>query len=178
MRLDIWSRRGLSESYLGILIRYFDQNSLSVKQSLIALSKMEGSHTAENIEENLKSVLLDWDINQNDIAYFVTDSGSNIVKTLKECVIVFVPSIHEEEHEDDSEDEVFIEEGDSNMEAEEEEEAVEVDLNEFDKLEKEHYRIFGYAKRIPCVAHKLTCIVRKCIDGSSMLKLIISQRSN
>lgn len=174
--MDIWSRRGLSESYLGILVRYFDHASVSTKQALISLAKMEGSHSGENIKRTMDSVLIDWGIKEEDILYFVTDSGSNIVKALKECVIEFIPLIQEEEKGEDDNDEILIEEGDPNMEAEEEESenVVEIDLEDFEESEKEHFEIFGYEKRIPCIAHKLMCVVRKIIDGSKTLKPIIT----
>lgn len=185
--LDIWTKKGLSESYLAVLIKYFKPETREKKTALIALQKMEGSHTAENIMMILQSTLNDWNISEEQISFYVTDSGSNIVKALKECVVEFVPIIQQDDNDDETEElapfasEANLDEFGLESESPDDpdefgknmDEETCADLDEFDKLEQDHNEIFGYAKRIPCIAHQLTCVVRKCIDQSKLLQPVI-----
>ena len=126
--LDIWSRKGLSESYLGVLIRYFDHKSSTVKMALIGLRKMIGSHTAVNVYTTLHSVLNDWNIPEEKVGYNVTDNGSNVVKALEECIIEYVPMSESELTEDVDDTELF-EERDPNLDASFMKEEVDSDLS-------------------------------------------------
>lgn len=182
--LDIWTKKGLSESYLGVLIKYFHPQKQKIRMVLIALKKIEGSHTAEKIFENLKIVLDEWNIEEDRISFYITDSGSNIVKALKECIVEFAPILQQDDEEKDVEMTDFG--PDLNLDEEEadddDDEAIfyaqmnteaSNDLDEFDHLEEDQSNTFGYAKRLPCIAHQLTCVVRKCIDKSASLQPII-----
>jgi len=171
--IDIWTRKGLSESYLGVLITYFDYSSGSTKKALIGLRKMIGSHTAENIRDTLREVLSEWNIPDENISFYVTDSGANIIKALKECVVEYVPLVNAEDQEEVESEMALFEAGDPNLDASFIEDEITRDLDEYDNLEEEHNTTFGYAKRVSCIMHQIARVIRKCVDGSVVLRPII-----
>lgn len=147
--LDIWTKKGLSESYLGVLIKYFEPMMAKRRMALIAVQKLDGRHTAQNIFDVLRRVLVNWNITENMVSYYITDNGSNIVKALKECVTEFVPlvikpnqtgaafdaAIENERNETEIQDMAIFEEGDINLDASFVENDLDKEISEFDQLE-------------------------------------------
>ncbi len=80
---DIWSRKSLTESYLGILVQFYDGKSETIQRAFLALKLLKGSHTSENIFSSLNEVLVKWGIPEEKVAFFVTDGGSNMVKAFR-----------------------------------------------------------------------------------------------
>lgn len=171
--LDIWSKKGLSESYMGVLAKYLKPHSSEIGLALLSLRKLEGSHTADNIHNQLQSILLDWGINDDKIMYYVTDNGSNIVSALKECIIEYAPLAQQEEMTEEDEMEFGIFEGDTNLDASVMEDEASDDLLEFDRLEEDHNSVFSSSKRLGCIAHQIACVMRKCVDKSSFIRPIV-----
>lgn len=171
--LDIWSKNGLSESYLGVLAQYFDHKSLSIKKVLLGLKIMQGSHTAENIYNVLQVVLKEWEILEENILYYVTDNGANVVKALKTCIYKFIPLINNEICEGEETDLENTSDIEANLDVSFGDEDVNNDVNQFENAERDHNAYFDYSKRVSCIAHQVTCVIRKCVDGSSKLSPII-----
>lgn len=89
--VDVWSKKGLSESYLGVLVKYIQPGTSDVRLVFLALKKLHGSRTAQKIYDALNDVLSDWNISEDKVMYYITDNGSNMVKALKECIIQYGP---------------------------------------------------------------------------------------
>ena len=81
---DIWSKKGMTESYLGVTA-YFFTNHQRCKATL-AVRHFEIPHTGDRIHNIAKVVLNDWDISCNQVGKIVTDNGSNMLKAFKETV--------------------------------------------------------------------------------------------
>jgi hypothetical protein len=72
--VDIWSKKGLSESYLGIT-GYFYDNCEQVKRVLtLGLKLFPHPHNAENIRSKLQSFILEYNIDYNKILRVITDN--------------------------------------------------------------------------------------------------------
>lgn len=166
--LDIWSRLALTQSYLGIKLQFFDLKAGEIQRALLALEKLEGAHTADNIFATFGRVLEKWKIPFSKINYFVTDNGSNIVKALRDCVDDYQIDDPDFTDFDDNESELYLA-GDPNVEKSFVEE-----LANFDECEVAHNTVFSLQKRISCMAHRLVCVLRRCVDNCTLLRPIIS----
>ena len=67
LSIDIWSKKGLSSSYLGVLATYFDRSEDSKKIIVLALRQIEGSHTGENINNLLIKIINEFEISIDKI---------------------------------------------------------------------------------------------------------------
>ena len=140
---DIWSKKGLTSSYLGVTGHFFswkDQRSHCVT---LAVRRLESTHTAVNIRSAVEVVLLEWDIPHSKVSAIFTDNGSNIVAAFRARTAVV--SDDEADDDDDSGDE--------------EEEADEDDETDFDVRERDHEITFSAFRRVSCFAHTLQLVV-------------------
>ena len=80
---DVWSRPGLSASYLGIAVHFFDRNTFQVRRIFIGLPELHDSHTGKLIKDKTDICLSDWHINATKVRAYVTDSGSNMKSVLR-----------------------------------------------------------------------------------------------
>lgn len=71
----IWTKRGMTTSFLGITAHFVAQN---VQHS--AVKRMPNTHTAENILAVLQEVLSELKIDSKNL---VTDNGSNMIRTFR-----------------------------------------------------------------------------------------------
>lgn len=71
---DIWSKKGMTESYLGVTAHFF-ANHKRYKATL-AVRHFESPHTGDRILNIVKVVLNDWDILCSQVGKIVTDNGS------------------------------------------------------------------------------------------------------
>lgn len=131
-------------------------DSAEISTTLLALKKMNGSHTAQNVYETLENELSSWLISDEKVIYYVTDNGSNMVKALKECVTEYAPLIQATEiNEEDIATIQLYEESDPNLDTSFIENEVDCDLAEFERYEEDCNEIFETSKRLPCVAHQV-----------------------
>ncbi len=81
--LDIWSKKFLSASFLGILACYYNREAGISEHTLLTLSKADHPHTGSMIADCLKAALEYWNISADKIIVIITDNGSNMIKALK-----------------------------------------------------------------------------------------------
>lgn len=94
---DIWTKRGMTSSYLGITAHFFSKFDHRKHIVALAVRKLCHPHTAENIRQILEEVLEEWEI---PITKLMTDYGSNMVKAFKEQVLTNLMSDDESESEE------------------------------------------------------------------------------
>lgn len=68
-------------SYIGITASWYDED-LQRNTSLLAIRRLEGSHTFEMLAKYMDNVYTEFEISDK-IAYTTTDNGSNFVKSFK-----------------------------------------------------------------------------------------------
>ncbi len=59
---DIWTRKGMTQSFLGITAHFFTKSDHRRRVATLAVKLLPSPHTAEFIEEAVTSVLCEWDI--------------------------------------------------------------------------------------------------------------------
>ena len=135
---DIWSKKGLSSSYLGITAHFFSRNDCRRHTATLAVRRLTSSHTATNIRQVIDDILTEWDIDSAKVCAILTDNGSNMVAAFKARF---------EEVDDD------IEELTEPCTAD--------DVEDFLDREMDHDVEFCSFKRISCFSHTLQLVVSK-----------------
>lgn len=151
---DIWSRPGLTQSFLGISAHFYSKITHQRHSALLALAHFPSPHSGERIKSVIDNVLLDWAIPENTVLRFVTDNGSNMVKAIRNAVFMYNVAMDGDSDSDD-----FT--ADPNLEEEEtpEENAVSGTL---DKLfQKKHMR---------CFVHSLMRVLARTVDKNQDFK--------
>lgn len=156
---DIWSKRGLTASFLGITAHFFSRKDHKRHCLTLAVRRMPSPHTADNVRDLVHKVLSEWNIPLNKIMVVVTDNGSNMVAAFKKFVAT---------HGD--------EEDDGEMDEEEDSEVEEDAIDDFDDREIEHDAAFVSMRRIGCFAHSFQLVTRKFDDFAGFQKLLKQAR--
>ena len=81
--LDIWTKKGLTASFLAICACYFCTEENKAKHILMRLDQIAHPHTAECIKTCIERCTEDWGIPQKKILPVITDNGSNMVAAFK-----------------------------------------------------------------------------------------------
>jgi hypothetical protein len=81
--LDIWSKKSLASSFLGISANYFDPEAQTVKHRFLNLYNVQHPHTGQRIADYLYQCVEAWGIPAEKILLVVTDNGSNMIKAIK-----------------------------------------------------------------------------------------------
>lgn len=136
---DLWSKKGLTSSYLGITGHFFSWKDRWNHCVMLAVCRLPPSHTV-NVRATMEEVLSEWEIPHTKVSAILTDNGSNIV-----AAVWFELVCDSEDDESDSGEE-------------EEEEDVELD---FEAKERDHEVTFSSFKRVSCFAHTLQLVVHK-----------------
>ena len=82
MTTDIWSSRA-NDSYIGYTFHYYftdDGCEFTLKSHLLEIHSFPDSHTGKNIMTELQEVFSRWNLLPSNLASFVTDNASNIVR--------------------------------------------------------------------------------------------------
>ena len=80
---DIWSKKGLSESYISVTAHCISSIDNEKKVICLGLKLFPYPHTAERVKDSIKRILNFYEIHNKDIVCAVTDNGSNMVKAFK-----------------------------------------------------------------------------------------------
>ena len=77
LSFDLWSAPFSKQGYCAVVAHWLDEDDgeLSVRNSLIALPRMKGSHTGENIADELIAVIEDYDL-ASRVGFFIADNVS------------------------------------------------------------------------------------------------------
>lgn len=151
---DIWSKRGLTASFLGITAHFFSRKDHKRHCLTLAVRRMPSPHTADHVRDLVHKVLMEWNIPLNKIMVVVTDNGSNMVAAFKKFVAT----------DDDEGDDSEMEEDDANSES--------AAIDDFDDKEIEHDAAFVSMRRIGCFAHSFQLVTRKFDDFAGFQKLL------
>ena len=148
---DIWTKRGMSSSYLGVSAHFFSRKDHKRQVATLAIRRMPPEHTGDNIRALVEEILKEWDIPTAKIGVIMTDSGSNMLKA-------FCQSLDfNEESEDEEEDTTDFQ----NFE------------QDFDSKEVDHDISFKFfAKRISCFAHTIQLIVQKFNEDTTFKEML------
>ncbi|XP_057201522.1 uncharacterized protein LOC130561312 [Triplophysa rosa] len=144
--LDIWTKRGLTASFLAISACYFCPQEEKAKHILLTLVQLSHPHTAECIKTCVDRCTEEWGIPKNKILTVITDNGSNMVTAFKKSEEYDDHSTTEEDSQEDSEE-------------------------DSDDVEVEDQR-FGAIERMPCVVHTLQLVVNIVHKEASVKRLI------
>lgn len=162
---DIWSKKGLASSYLGITGHFFSPKDNRRHCVTLAVRRMPASHTAINIRHIFEDVLSEWEIPNNKISAILTDNGSNIVAAFKS---------HFSTIDGDGEDEDIDKSYGIEDDGDDKSNGIESEADEFDDLELDHAITFSSFKRVSCFAHTLQLVVRQ-FDGIATFKDLLKR---
>ena len=76
---DIWSKKGLTSSYLGVTAHFFSRKDHRKHVVTLCVKRMPSPHTAVHVREKVEEVLRDRDLSADKVSLIITDSGSNMV---------------------------------------------------------------------------------------------------
>ena len=99
--VDVWSRKGMTASYLGITAHFFTRSDHKRHTATIAVRRLPSPHTAERVERVVDEVLTEWQIPQTKISAISTDNGSNMIAAFRDWLSELQS---ESDHEDGDED--------------------------------------------------------------------------
>ena len=150
---DIWTKKGMTSSYLGITGHFFCRQDQKKHVVTLAVRILPHPHTAEYIRSTLDEVLSEWCIPLTKLKAVITDNGSNMVKAFRNIASITDDSDNEEE--------------------ELEEEEVTGEDVDFVQRELDHETTFEfYCKRLGCFSHTLQLVLLKFNDGCSFKPLL------
>ena len=69
--VDLWSKRGLSASYIGVRASYFDHSAKKMEMLTLAVANVDQRHTAENIRRAIYGVLNQYEIPLQKVTPFL-----------------------------------------------------------------------------------------------------------
>ena len=85
--LDGWSKKNLSNSFLGITACFFipakDDVGAKVAHVVLNVTELSHPHTGEHLADSLESCFSEWGIRKDKILFLVTDNGANVVKAVR-----------------------------------------------------------------------------------------------
>ncbi|KAI9551045.1 putative zinc finger BED domain-containing protein 4-like [Daphnia sinensis] len=101
--IDIWSQRGLSHSYLGVTVHYFNKQSKKYDSVALACHSLEQPHTGKAIKYALDDCLEKYGFrDSSNVFRYVTDKGANVISALKPYkILMAVPSQYLSDFDDE-----------------------------------------------------------------------------
>lgn len=100
---DIWTKRGMSSSYLGITRHFYSKKDHHRHTVTLAVHRLPSTHTGDNIGELVDDVLNgEWEIPHSRVSATLTDNGSNILAAFHPRVFESVDDVEEDDGVDDN----------------------------------------------------------------------------
>ena len=65
---DIWSKRGLTSSYLGVTAHFFSRKDHRKHVVTLCVKRMPSPHTAVHVREKVEEVLRDWELSADSLS--------------------------------------------------------------------------------------------------------------
>lgn len=194
---DLWTKKGLTSSYIGVTTHFFSSKDDSSHYPMIAVRRIHHPATGENIRSLFEEIIAEWGIPADKVMAVVTDNGSNVIKAFKELVVEadqyssddkedeVLSDTGEEEHLSDDHEEVVgdilgedgshgSDDDDSDFDAEFEENlrSIDCDLENFEQNEADHTTLFPNMPRLSCFAHTLQLVVLKFNTDKSVHRVM------
>ncbi|XP_017293396.1 uncharacterized protein LOC108248867 [Kryptolebias marmoratus] len=154
--IDLWTKTGLTASFLAISSCYFCVEQSKPEHILLALEQVVHPHTAQSIKACVDKCMQEWGIPNQKIITVITDNGSNMVAAFKQTT----PE-REETTSEDSEDSPMMD-SDSEPETEGDLRCHHVDMD---------------IERTPCVVHTLQLVVHMIQKESGVKRVLDKARS-
>ena len=82
--VDIWSKKGLTASFLGVTAHFFTPQDHKRHRVTLAVRRLASPHTADHVEAVVEEVLAEWEVPKEKINAILTDNGSNMIKAFRE----------------------------------------------------------------------------------------------
>jgi hypothetical protein len=180
----IWSKKGMTESFLGVVAHFFAKNERH--KATLAVRNIFGSHTGNNILGVMEQVLSEWNINKQAVGKVLTDNGSNIIKAFRdfqsseiddESVYDYMKDKSYVDLEDNecttgADDATHTDNSDEDVDDETENRAkcndttihvTSREIDEYHEHERDQNDVFSYNhyERLPCFPHTLQLVVSK-----------------
>lgn len=163
---DIWSKKGLSSSYLGVTAHFYSHSDDQYHSVLVAVRYIsELRHTAETVAAIFTEVLSEWEIPVEKVGFVVTDNGSNVVKAFRQDYFQQLVDNRHHKDEDDNdkdEDDQADESAEEMVDDDDIDKLIDEDVAEFDSCDEQHdtqFQIVGMGKRLSCYSHTLQLVV-------------------
>ena len=80
--MDCWSKKGLSDSFLGVSASFFNPVTNQPQHVLLNLHLIPHPHTSLMLADKITSSLTQWEIHESKLLMAVTDNGSNMIKAI------------------------------------------------------------------------------------------------
>ena len=162
---DIWSKPGMTASFLGVTAHYFSHQDNHRHSITLAVL-----HTADRVFEAVEGIISLWEIPRSKIFRAFTDNGSNMIAAFNRNQIEEVTNEDEDVSvndvsADDCESElelvdVTLDEGES-LDFNFQEDQMLAEIADFEQQEDDHTRVFNVAyKRTSCFIHTLQLVVK------------------
>ena len=184
---DIWSKKGMTASFLGLTAHYYSRSEKGKCNITIAVRRFESPHTAEQVSKLVDEIVGEWKIPCYKVFCILTDNGSNMIAAFKGDI--HLQNVNDQEFEDDlavevngdssnSEDE-DVEEDDFEEEAVVEddtlrESCIETALEDYDVHETQCDIALTVYRHVSCFTHTLQLVVHMH-DASPHIKSTISR---
>ena len=171
---DIWSKKGLTSSYLGITAHFFGRKDHRKHRIVLAVRKFAHPHTGEHVREVVDKVLMEWEIPTAKVSAILTDNGSNMLKAFRTHIMEGDEGDKEEDGDkEDEEGDKEDEDADKEDEEGNRDDGEEDEQNDFDTQEIDHEVAFTtYIKRVSCFAHTLQLVVHKFNEVKSLARVL------
>ena len=104
MCADIWSKKGMTTSYLGLSAHFFTQSDHRRHTVTLVVRQLPSPHTAERIEELVCEIIKEWEIPENKISAIITDNGSNMIKAFRD----WLQKIQKDDEDEEENEELLI----------------------------------------------------------------------
>ena len=172
---DIWSKPGMTASFLGITAHYLSSNDNQRHTVTLAVCNLPSPHTAERISNTVDNILREWNLPRHHIFRILTDNSSNMVAAFKNRLLDHSENTNEENVELgtatdsevnnslESEDEGDCEDLDSISDVEfDSDNTISSEISNFEQTEIRHNEAFtGMSfKRISCFIHTFQLVVK------------------
>lgn len=168
---DIWSKRGMTSSYLGVTAHFFAQSDSEYHSVLLAVRHIEElHHTFDIIAGIFTEVVQEWGILAEKVGFVITDSGSNMVKAFRDDY--FQQLVENERSEGDEENSEASMIGDEELDR-----TIDQDVSDFVALDEEIQTQFdeaGLGKRLSCYSHTLQLVVTS-FNKDSFVKSLLKE---
>lgn len=79
---DLWSSRTM-QPYMCLTVHYIDEN-WNLRNVCLQTAYFPEDHTGEMIGQELKDALSSWELSEERLTCMTTDSGTNVIKALKD----------------------------------------------------------------------------------------------
>jgi len=184
--MDCWSKKGLSDSFLGISASFFNPVTNQPHHVLLNLHRIPHPHTGLMLADKITSSLTQWELDESKLLMAVTDNGSNMIKAINSIQLSrqVNPSVGANgadadeaeltdegaDYADDTDDSELNEGYDDICDDDDYSDQAETDDGDLSMEEAVSLH------RLPCVAHTLQLVLKEIDKNAAYCNLITKTR--